>query len=272
FLDDGGDDDGALASSVGESNRAVGLRLKSAVVLVAHHLDKISATCVAEGLKDALVFAMTGEVTASAEEAVQTVKEMFKRSTIVDYDNNANYYRYRYKTEEVAKSLPRVMDGKRKDFTEILVVGRDWDEQQGDFVPCLSYANQSKHFDPPDTCCTGIGSMYSQSILDMEFRFDMSKDVAVDIALRAIYFAAIFGKVKGQAVEAVDVCVVTAETIHIKHYDVEYLHETYGPLVEERKEAIRKNGELRRKAEQLRRSRPSIHPPRTTIDDLVVSQ
>ncbi|KAI3923292.1 hypothetical protein MKW92_002734, partial [Papaver armeniacum] len=70
--------------------------------------------------------------------------------------------------------------------------------------------------------------------VDNLFKEQMSIDDAEDVALEAIYTAAFYQEIDGQAVEAVDVWVITADGITTKRHLVEDLHATYGPLVEER--------------------------------------
>ncbi|MCL7049089.1 hypothetical protein MKW94_017791, partial [Papaver nudicaule] len=145
----------------------------------------------------------------------------------------------RLTAEKAAKLVPKF--GINEPTIEFLAVGRDWDELRGEFVPCLSYANKAASRNPKKGYCTGLGAICSQMVVDNLFKKEMSIEAAVEVALQALYFAAFSHEVKGQTVEAIEVCVISGESINTSRYTVEHLHKKFAHLVKERHDYLRSN-------------------------------
>lgn len=168
----------------------MGLGLENAVVLAAYRLTTTDETA------DTFVCAMTG-VPVSAEKAIRALT---KKITDLKEEGAP-----RLTVEESGEYVPEFSkQTKNGDLIEILFAGRDWDEGQGGFVPCLSYANKRGSFNPEKSMCTGLEAIYSQVTVDNLFKKQMSIDDAEDVALETIYFASFYQEIEGQAVEAVD--------------------------------------------------------------------
>ncbi|KAI3883344.1 hypothetical protein MKW92_039590 [Papaver armeniacum] len=175
---------------------------------------------------------MTGEQPALAEKALQALTGKIKELKAEGSPTLT--------VKKAAQFVPKFSDQmKNENLIEFLAVGLDLDEERN-LRPCLFYATTSGSV-KTDAYATGLGSIYSQSVLDWLFKKQMSIDEAVDVALTAVYSAAFCNEVKGQAVETVHVCVITSQNTTILRYGVKFLHEKYAPLLKEREDQLLRN-------------------------------